>query len=124
MEDLKKHLNSYMLPDSGLMGIMLSDKDGVPVLRVTSAQCPDTVTRSSFVASFAGTSQEVGGKLGLGNNNTLVAVYGEHQVVHHQHEAVILTLVANSSADTGHLMNLTTTLQPFLEDISAVIAEP
>ena len=59
MEDLKKHLNSYMLPDSGLLGIMLSDKDGVPVLRVTSDQCPDSVTRSSFVASFAGTSQEV-----------------------------------------------------------------
>ena len=92
------------------------------------------------MASFAGTSQEVGGKLGLGRNKTLVAVYSDHQVVHHQHEAVILTLVANNAANTGetlynldayntilvsgHLMNLTSTLQSFLTDISAVIEEP
>ena len=93
------------------------------------------------MASFAGTSQEVGGKLGLGRNKTLVAVYSDHQVVHHQHEAVILTLVANNTANTGetlynldayitailvsgHLMNLTSTLQSFLTDISAVIEEP
>ena len=65
-------------------------------------QCPDTVTRPSFLSSFAGTSQEVGGKLGLGRNSRLVAVYGQHQVVHTQHEAVILTLVATTEASTGH----------------------
>ena len=65
-------------------------------------QCPDTVTRPSFLSSFAGTSQEVGGKLGLGRNSRLVAVYGQHQVVHLQHEAVILTLVATTEASTGH----------------------
>ena len=45
MEDLKKYLNSYITPDSGLLGILLSDKDGVPVLRVTTDQCPESVTR-------------------------------------------------------------------------------
>ena len=74
------------------------------------------MVRSSFVASFAGTSQEVGGKLGLGRNKTLVAVYSDHQVVHHQHEAVILTLVANNAANTGetHCTILMHTLHQFL----------
>ena len=141
MEELKKHLQSYLTPESGLVGVVLSDREGVPLVRVTGEACPDAVTRTSFLSSFAGTSQEVGGKLGLGTNNTLVAVYGQYQVltnlkysmpvsnpircqvVHHQHEAVILTLVAGSEASTGLMISLTETMQPFLADVSAVISE-
>ena len=45
------------------------------------------------------------------------------KVVHHQHEAVILTLVAGSEASTGLMISLTETMQPFLADVSAVISE-
>ena len=41
------------------------------------------------------------GKLGLGRNTSLVAVYGQYQVIHHQHHQVILTMVARSAANTG-----------------------
>ena len=81
MEDLRKHLSSYMTPDSGLIGIVLSDREGVPLTRVLADSCPEHVSRHSFLSSFSGTSQEVGGKMGLGRNSTLVAVYGEHQVI-------------------------------------------
>ena len=101
MEELRKHLSSYLTPESGLVGLMLSDREGVPLLRATQAGCPDSVTRPAFLAAFAGSSQEVGGKLGLGANTSLVAVYGEYQVIHHQHSQVILTMVANSEANTG-----------------------
>ena len=142
MEELKKHLQSYLTPESGLVGVVLSDREGVPLVRVTGEACPDAVTRTSFLSSFAGTSQEVGGKLGLGTNNTLVAVYGQYQVlthwkysmpvsnptrcqvVHHQHEAVILTLVAGSEASTGLMISMTETMRPFLADVSAVISDP
>ena len=80
MEELKKHLQSYLTPESGLVGVVLSDREGVPLLRATGEACPDAVTKTSFLSSFAGTSQEVGGKLGIGTNNTLVAVYGQYQV--------------------------------------------
>ena len=101
MEELRKHLSSYLTPESGLVGLMLSDREGVPLLRATQAGCPDSVTRPAFLAAFAGSSQEVGGKLGLGRNTSLVAVYGQYQVIHHQHQQVILTMVASSEANTG-----------------------
>ena len=101
MEELRKHLSSHLTPESGLVGLILSDREGVPLLRSTKAECPDTVTRPAFLAAFAGSSQEVGGKLGLGRNTSLVAVYGQYQVIHHQHHQVILTMVANSDANTG-----------------------
>ena len=80
------------------------------------------------------------GKLGLGRNTSLVAVYGEYQVIHHQHHQVILTMVASSGANTGpwsdgkysqillrfisgFLMNLSEKLQPFMMDISNAISE-
>ena len=57
MEELKKHLGSYLTPESGLVGVVLSDREGVPLVRVTTEACPDPVTRTSFLSSFAGTSQ-------------------------------------------------------------------
>ena len=58
MEELKKHLQSYLTPKSGLVGVVLSDREGVPLVRVTGGEvCPDAVTRTSFLSSFAGTSQ-------------------------------------------------------------------
>ena len=101
MEELRKHLSSHLTPESGLVGLILSDREGVPLLRATRAECPDSVTRPAFLAAFAGSSQEVGGKLGLGRNTSLVAVYGQYQVIHHQHQQVILTMVASSEANTG-----------------------
>ena len=35
MEELKKHLQSYLTPKSGLVGVVLSDREGVPLVRVT-----------------------------------------------------------------------------------------
>ena len=107
MEELRKHLSSHLTPESGLVGLILSDREGVPLLRATKAECPDSVTRPAFLAAFAGSSQEVGGKLGLGRNTSLVAVYGQHQVIHHQHQHVILTMVATSDANTGRATSLT-----------------
>ena len=98
MEELRKHLSSYLTPDSGLVAILLSDREGVPLTRVTSDTCPDHVTRSSFLSSFVGTSQEVGGKMGMGRNNTLVAVYGQYQVTHH---LSTFRISNNSSGDTS-----------------------
>ena len=101
MEELRKHLSTFLTPESGLVGLVVSDREGVPLVRSTTGDCPDTVTRPAFMAAFAGSSQEVGGKLGLGRNTSLVAVYGEYQVIHHHHHQVILTMVARSAANTG-----------------------
>ena len=127
MEELRKHLSSHLTPESGLVGLILSDREGVPLLRATKAECPDSVTRPAFLAAFAGSSQEVGGKLGLGRNTSLVAVYGQYQVIHHQHQQVIITMVASSGANTGQtsvlLCSITYTLFP-LQAISLTCRSP
>lgn len=64
MEELRKHLSSYLTAESGLVGLVVSDREGVPLLRSTTGECPDSVTRPAFMAAFAGSSQEVGGERG------------------------------------------------------------
>ena len=43
MEELRKHLATYLSPEAGLVGVLLSDREGVPLLRVTT----DQVSRAS-----------------------------------------------------------------------------
>ena len=62
MEELRQHLSSHLTPESGLVGLVVSDSDGVPLVRASTAQCPESVTRPAFLAAFAGSSQEVGGR--------------------------------------------------------------
>ena len=38
MEELRKHLATYLSPEAGLVGVLLSDREGVPLLRVTTDQ--------------------------------------------------------------------------------------
>ena len=44
MEELRKHLTTYLSPEAGLVGVLLSDREGVPLLRVTT----DQVSRASY----------------------------------------------------------------------------
>ena len=47
MEELRKHLATYLSPEAGLVGVLLSDREGVPLLRVTT----DQVSRASCFAN-------------------------------------------------------------------------
>lgn len=124
MEELRKHLSSYLSVVPGLLGIVLSDREGVLMLRANLPECPEHSTKPAFLMSYAGSSQEQAGKLGLGMNTSLVAVYASHQVLHFTHQSVIVTLIAASNANTGHLTSLVKSMQPFLTDISNTVAEP
>ena len=124
MEDLRKHLSSYLATVPGLLVIVLSDREGVPMVRANLQECPEPVTKPAFLTSYTGSTQEQAGKMGLGSNTCLVAVYASHQVVHCIHMSVIVTLVAISEANTGHLTSLVDTMRPFLTDVSNAVAEP
>ena len=101
MDDLRKHVSSYLSVVPGLLGIVLSDREGVPMVRANLQECPDPATKPAFLTSYTGSTQEQAGKMGLGTNTCLVAVYSDHQVIHCIHKSVIVTLVATSEANTG-----------------------
>ena len=94
MEDVTKLLQHYLARVPGLLAILVADREGVPVVRVTTNECPESalrccqsnvlcepVPRPAFLGTgFNGQLAEQASKLGVGGCQGMVAVYQSHQV--------------------------------------------
>lgn len=63
----------------GLHSILITDRDGVPVISVADEKAPELATRASFLSTF-GMATDQGSKLGLGKNKTIICMYSNYQV--------------------------------------------
>ena len=65
----------------GLHSILITDRDGVPVISVANDKVPELATRAGFLATF-GMATDQGSKLGLGKNKTIICMYSSYQVIY------------------------------------------
>lgn len=63
---------------SGLYLILVTDNDGVQLLRVTPDD-KNTDIANSFISSFVLSSDQAG-KLGLGKHKSIISMYNNYQV--------------------------------------------
>ena len=61
--------------------------------------------------------------MGLGDNNVMVAAYTRHQVVHVDLSPIVVTLIANSNTNTGHVIDIGRSLKNIVNDIARVLEE-
>lgn len=76
---------------SGVMCIIVSDRDGTPVLSVKADACVEIglATKPSFIATFTMATDQAS-KLGLGKNQSIVCLYSNYQVgqqCHHNYSS-------------------------------------
>lgn len=119
MTELRQLLTDLAVHTNGLIGIVLSDKDGVPVLKApieNNSAVLDGCLRHQFL-SICGTLSEHARKMCLGAPMSVTATFDDHQVIHCYHESLILTLVANDQACTGQLLSFADSIKPLLSDI-------
>lgn len=64
-----------------LHSILITDRDGVPVIFVANEKAPELAMRASFLSTF-GMATDQGSKLGLGKNKTIICMYSNYQVSH------------------------------------------
>ena len=105
---------------AGLIGIVISDKDGVPVLKVAGDANTPTMEgcfRHQFL-SVCSTLQEHALKMCLGPTASITATFDDYQVIHCYHSSLILTIIASNEALTGQLMNLSNSLKPLITDMA------
>lgn len=65
-----------------MLSIVVSDRDGTPVIRVNSDDITAEVglaTRPAFIATFAMATDQAS-KLGLGKNQSIICMYSNYQV--------------------------------------------
>lgn len=65
---------------NGLLCILITDRDGVPLLRVASERAPELSMRPGFLSTF-GMATDQASKLGLGRNKTVICMYSNYQVL-------------------------------------------
>ncbi|CAK8686385.1 ragulator complex protein LAMTOR3-like [Clavelina lepadiformis] len=121
-EDLKKYLYRQLSSIKGLVAIVVSDRDGVPVLKVTNDKAPEFALRSGFLSTFP-LASDLSGKLGLGKNDYFICCYNNYTVVHFNKQPLTISFIASSSANTGLILNLGAELKPSLEVLKQIVKD-
>ncbi|KAG8201992.1 hypothetical protein JTE90_027462 [Oedothorax gibbosus] len=122
-EAAKKFLQGIIKRVDDLRAIVITDRDGIPIIKVTAPDIPDPVSKPNFLASVS-LAVEQAGKLGNGTTRRIICVFNTIQVIHFNKSPLMISLIASSKANTGLLLNLESELNNFVEDLRTAISEP
>lgn len=122
MKEVKLYLRKLILSVKGLHAIVVSDRDGVPIVRMTDAQAPEKAIRPSFLSYF-GHSSDQASKIGFGINRTIIAFFENVQIVQMNKHPVMVTFIADPDSITGEIIALEPDLQELLDEIKEVVTE-
>ncbi|GAB6018844.1 hypothetical protein CHUAL_000505 [Chamberlinius hualienensis] len=120
MDALRKSLYQLIQRIPGLRSIVITDRDGVPILKVTTEGTPELAIRPAFLSTF-GMATDQASKMGLGRNRSIICSYSSYQVVQFNKLPLMVTLIATSAANTGVLLGLEPELDPILEDLNGIV---
>uniref|UniRef100_A0A8W8MYH0 Ragulator complex protein LAMTOR3 n=1 Tax=Magallana gigas TaxID=29159 RepID=A0A8W8MYH0_MAGGI len=81
---------------------------------------PEQALRHSFLSTF-GSATEQANKLGLKQTQSVISMFKNYQVVQINKYPLIVTFIAESSANTGLLLNLETDMGDLLSDLQRVV---
>ncbi|RHZ75805.1 hypothetical protein Glove_209g173 [Diversispora epigaea] len=104
-EEIQMYFDKLLLRIDGLKVITVTDRDGVILIKSESKDFSDRVLEPTLSTTFSVVNDQAS-KLGLKKNKFIISVYENHQVVHFNNATLITTLVADSTANTGMLLNL------------------
>ncbi|CAG7716836.1 unnamed protein product [Allacma fusca] len=120
-DELRRGLMQILSSTDGLYAIIITDRDGVPVLKVTEDSVPELALRMNFLSTFANATEQAS-KLGMGKNNRVISIYQNYQVIQLNKMPIVITLIAKNNANTGYLLTLEETLEPLVQALCGEVA--
>jgi len=121
-DELRKGLMQILSRFDGLHAILITDRDGVTILKAASETAPELALRMNFLSTF-GTATDQASKLGMGRNTRIISMYQNFQVIQLNKLPIVITLIANNnSANTGYLLTLEDTLEPLVQALRGDVA--
>ncbi|XP_031624649.1 ragulator complex protein LAMTOR3 homolog [Contarinia nasturtii] len=124
-EDIKKYFNGLIQKVSGIMCIIVTDRDGTPVI---SAKADDAAleiglaTKPTFLATYTMATDQAG-KLGLGKNQSIVCMYSNYQIIQMNKLPLIVTFIGSEDCNTGHILALSDQIDNYLDEIKQTVIE-
>jgi len=101
---------------------VITDRDGVHLVKAIKEQVPEMALRPSYLSTFAMAADQAG-KLGVAKNNKIISIYSNYQVVQINKNPLVISLIATKSANTGQLINLENDLSVVVDDLAQVVVE-
>uniref|UniRef100_A0A2P2I551 Ragulator complex protein LAMTOR3-like n=1 Tax=Hirondellea gigas TaxID=1518452 RepID=A0A2P2I551_9CRUS len=117
---MKKFMQNLLDNTPGLLSIVVTDKDGVTIMKVCQRDNHELSQRSSYIALFSSASEQ-SSKLGLGKNRTIVCFYDKHQVISMNKGVVQLHLIGKPDGNTGDFMTLDQQLETIMPGLTELV---
>lgn len=121
-DEARKFLQDMLNRVNGLYCILISDRDGVPMLKVSNDKIPEQITKPNFVSTF-GLAIDQGSKLGLGKTETVICTYSQYQVVQMNKLPLMVSFIASDSCNTGHILALEKQIDIIVADLALAVTE-
>ncbi|KAI9342002.1 Ragulator complex protein LAMTOR3 [Obelidium mucronatum] len=102
---LDAHFQTLVKTTSDLKAILITDRDGVILLKVEEPNLPAKVTKAALSATFS-LSCDQASKLGMGKALMVMSSFDEYQIVQYTYAPLILHLIAPTHANTGLLIEI------------------
>ncbi|XP_076458196.1 ragulator complex protein LAMTOR3-A-like [Babylonia areolata] len=118
-EEVKAYLRKLLNYVNGLHAIVISDRDGVPMLKVADEHAPELALRPAYLSAFSHMTDQAS-KIGMGSNQSIIAFYDNIQVVQLNKHPLTVTFIAEANATTGEMLNLELDLKDILVDLRRV----
>ncbi|KAI9227347.1 MAG: Ragulator complex protein LAMTOR3 [Piptocephalis tieghemiana] len=123
-EELGRHFQELVSTSEGLHAAMLSDREGVQLTMAQGPDLPQDIIDPTLNATFSSASAHAS-KLGIGRSHTITILYGMYQVIQTASRGdspgqLVITLMADSSANTDLAERLAEAIRPFSEALSEV----
>uniref|UniRef100_A0A8C2L1G9 Late endosomal/lysosomal adaptor, MAPK and MTOR activator 3 n=3 Tax=Cyprinus carpio TaxID=7962 RepID=A0A8C2L1G9_CYPCA len=119
-DNLRSYLYKQLPSVEGLHAIVVTDRDGVPVIKVANDNAPEYALRPAFLSTFA-LATDQGSKLGLSKNKSIICFYNTYQIVQFNRLPLVISFIASSNANTGLIFSLEKELVPLIEELRQVV---
>ncbi|KAG5676139.1 hypothetical protein PVAND_005990 [Polypedilum vanderplanki] len=122
-DEVKRFFTSILNKVNGLNCVLISDRDGVPLLKLSKDnKFPELGTKQSFLSTFSIATVQ-SSKMMLGKNKQIILCYKSSTIVQLNKAPLIITFVGTESTNIGHLLTYANEVDKYLEEYKIVLEQ-
>lgn len=118
---LKKELNTLMSSVEGILAVLITDRDGVPLIEVHKDILPGLAVQASALSLTVMAADQVA-KLGFGRCSSIGCNFENYQMVtFNKHPtSLLVTLIADSTTSMGMLLAMSSEFDTIVNELRRI----
>ncbi|XP_055615403.1 ragulator complex protein LAMTOR3 homolog [Toxorhynchites rutilus septentrionalis] len=121
-DDVKRFFHNMLQRVTGLRCVMVTDRDGVPLIDLKKDKSSEIVMKPAFLSTFT-LAAEQSNKLGLGRTRNIISVYADYQVVQMNKLPLVVTFIGTENCNIGHVLAMDSQIDAVLEELKSAVTD-